>query len=757
GAGDRRLNYHSSYANPQPALVPTLTPPQVMQLVCDVGGTPVDYFSWAGPEMGSTLDQARPHLAAGFAALVAAQPEAFAAAFGHLPNETLVLRLLDRAQRCDALKHAPVVAQIVALMGKGNPKAVREGAVYALARMEPSALLAVITQGFQDGDIETRHGLVQIASQAGTPEILAVLEARAKVEKAAKVQAAIAAILEIKAESIDSPHLPNDGQGESASASYVAITGESITLPPRCDLGSEAIPAPSDAVCIGFFDLIPKIEAFRRQRTEDYNQRLNRTGSNVSPMPTPFTQEEIEAAFATLTSAAPMPQNAPGAGTIHRAEMLVRDVRGTPEGQKWLREALAPLSVSASLSILTASNPGDVRSVLGLGFANYPHEMFGLDILREWLTAGQIDLRDLASAAELRQVLARGQNSYTRDRAMDAIAALPDTAVWPWLAENLEVFDEALGLRAATTPIPLDRAMTVLAMLPAAPQRYLPRLTEIAVAEKRPLRLQAMALLREAKDLPKRIEVLLDDKRQPVRINAASWLADIRSTASEKALRARLKKEKSDPVRTALIVALERLGADLSDVIGPASLIAEAEKANAKAPPKLPEWLVANRLPQVRFKDGTSVPQAVVEYWLALAIRLKDPGAHGQFGIYLDQLDGDDARALSGWVLESWIAYDTTAASLEEATRYARSAYAGHYVYQNRRYVPGSQLPLAEQEQLIAQITRQKMGELVNSGSDTKGLLALACRADPVWAAGRVRWFLKKHGRRSNQAMALLE
>ncbi|HSF12306.1 MAG TPA: DUF4132 domain-containing protein, partial [Erythrobacter sp.] len=164
-----------------------------------------------------------------------------------------------------------------------------------------------------------------------------------------------------------------------------------------------------------------------------------------------------------------------------------------------------------------------------------------------------------------------------------------------------------------------------------------------------------------------------------------------------------------------------------------------------------PVWLGKVGIPPVRFRDGASVPPAVVEYWMALAIRLKDPGAHGQFGIYLDQLEPGDARALSGWVLESWIAYDTATATLEEATAYAKANY--HMSY---RFIGSSRTP-ADQAAAIAELIRDKQNALLNSGSDTKGLLALACRADPVWAAGRVRWFLKKHGRRSNQAMALLE
>jgi hypothetical protein len=102
-------------------------------------------------------------------------------------------------------------------------------------------------------------------------------------------------------------------------------------------------------------------------------------------------------------------------------------------------------------------------------------------------------------------------------------------------------------------------------------------------------------------------------------------------------------------------------------------------------------------------------------------------------------------------VLESWIAYDTHVSSLDESTAYALANYQGDYRW---LYKPQT----AElREQIVAEIVRRKLGEMLNSGSETKGVLALACRAEPLWAANRVRWFLKKHGRRSHQAMALLD
>lgn len=683
-----------------------------------------------------------------------AYPAALAEAVGKAhPN--------PRANLFPLIEHHKVIdvpeveALVVAMLTKPFTKDDRAKAVSSIARLDPAQVKGILERHLVTGDADIRHALVEVAGRAATPEIVALLKARAAVEKTARVQAAIAAVLEVEAAG---EALAPVSAGEDGTLIYLAVTGETITCPPRIDTGIPEVPPPSDHACIDFFELLSVIQDIRCKRRDDFNKRYNRQGSNVQPMPRPPERDVIEGAFATLTQGAPLPPY--DSSKVDHVRLLVNDVRATREGQVWLRSVLDPLPVAARLRILCASRPGEFMGLIGATCSGYPHEVFGGDLLREWLGDGLFDLRNTCSADYLRNLIARGQQNHRyggRDSTLDAIEALPHDAVWPWLAESMEVLDEAFGLAPAKTAIPLERAMRVLALFPAVPQRYLPRLTEIAVAEKRHLRLLAMELLRDTKDLPTRIEALLDDKRQPVRINAAGWLADIRSTSSEKVLRKRLKKEKSDPVRAALIIALQRLGADLADVIGPASLIAEAEKANAKAPPKLPEWLMRTGIPPVRFKDGASVPQAVVEYWLALAIRLKDPGAHGQFGIYLDQLEPGDARTLSGWVLESWIAYDTASATLDDATAYAKATFMGHYAMYQGRYLRGADMPPDGQAALIAMIAREKMGEMVNSGSDTKGLLALACRADPVWAAARVRWFLKKHGRRSHQAMALLE
>lgn len=115
----------------------------------------------------------------------------------------------------------------------------------------------MLQRHLQISGIDIRHGLVEAATRAPTPEILALLATRAKVEKAAKVQAAIAALVEVEAAAEAEPPC-DDG--------YPAVTGAVIAIPARRDLGSEAIPAPSDEACIAFVALVDQIRSISTSR-----------------------------------------------------------------------------------------------------------------------------------------------------------------------------------------------------------------------------------------------------------------------------------------------------------------------------------------------------------------------------------------------------------------------------------------------------------------------------------------------------------
>lgn len=670
------------------------------------------------------------HAGEAMEALIRAHPDLFAQAL-------LAARSDRRATALALAEHHRVhglpemTAALVALLTKPYGKTEREFATASLARLEAPVLRDLLDRVLPDADIDTRFGLVQAAGSNGGPELIPSLAARAAVEKAAKVKAALQTVLE----TADTPSEASaDGPG------YAAIDGSFVAIPPVQDLGTDEAPEPSDEECFAFMRMVEAIDAHRAEMLAqqpagdpDRRQRYE-----------PLTREEIEASFELLTQGTPVP-----AGIPH---LLLYELQLREAFRAWYDGVLDRLPPRVALRSLTSQSYAGTAKLIARNYPYHPTERWAVGKLRGWVEAGRCGLREMhASIDSLRQDLARITYDDRPGTYETPLKELPAEAVWPWLAENLEILDEAFGLQPSSTPFPVERGVALLELLPAVPQRYLPKLLEIAVAEKRWLRRRVMALLRNARALDQRVEALLDDARQQVRASAAAWLADLRAPGAEAALRKRLKKEKSDPVRTALIEALQRLGADLSDVIGPASLIADAEKAEAKAAPQLPAWLAASGLPYLRFADGAPLPEKVLRHWLALAIRLKEPGATGQFGIYLDQLDPADAQKLSAWVLEGWIGFDTRAASLDEANAYAVANFA-----QDWRWV--TQPQTAElRARLIADLAREKQGEMLNSGSDTKGVLALACRADPVWAANRVRWYLKKHGRRSNQAMALLD
>lgn len=739
-----------NYAVPWDTVIPV---ERLLELFVAAGGDVGDLFGFL-----LNRDQSR-HLTAGswqvseaLADLARTHPAAFASAFLSVDPVRRAAGLTLAAHH-GLLALPELTAALVALLTKPYGKTDRELAISALAHLEGDRLAELLDRTLAGADIDTRFGLVQAAGRNRSPALIAQLRERAPVEKAAKVKAAIQSVLE-------------GAQASEAAATtdlpgYVTIEGGFVAIPPAKDMGETQAPPASEAERTAFMACVRLVVAQRA----DMLAKESKVDAKQAVRFKPPTPEETEAAFDLLTRGIPLRPVA--------SMLLLFDLRARPEFRNWCEGVLDRLPLAVALRSLIGQGYEVVAKLIGQHYSGGGAGAWATDKLREWLEADRCGLRELEAvdramresrmaAAELdartpdptrllREEFASISYGERPATYQSPLKDLPEQAVWPWLAENLSVFDEALGLKPAPKPIPLGRVIAALELLPAVPQRYLPKLLELAVSEKRPLRRRIMALVRPASDLEQRVTALLDDARQQVRVNAATWLADIRAPGGEAALRKRLKKEKADPVRTALIEALQRLGADLTDLVGPASLIAEAEAAAAKGTPELPAWLVGAGLPHVRFRDGADAPAAVLRHWLALAIRLKEPGATGQFGIYLDQLDPADARTLSAWVLESWIAFDTMGATLEDANAYAVAHFA-----QDWRWVVGPQTPELREE-LIASLRQQKLGEMLNSGSDTKGVLALACRADPVWAANRVRWYLKKHGRRSSQAMALLD
>lgn len=258
-------------------------------------------------------------------------------------------------------------------------------------------------------------------------------------------------------------------------------------------------------------------------------------------------------------------------------------------------------------------------------------------------------------------------------------------------------------------------------------------------------------MLAAAPDVGGRLIALLDDSRQAVRAGAAEWLADRRDDGAVAALKARLKKEKSEVAQASILSALRKLGEDISGFVGPKALIAEAEKGLKSAKLDKLAWLGLDATPRIQFRNGTAVPPEVLKWWIALAVKLKQPGENGLFSIYLDQLRPEDAKAFSTWVLDTWVSYDTAVPSDEEANAYAKANAQARY-QGTVRWIKDY-----TEERAFADLRREFKSNYLHSGAETKGLLALATRAPSALAADRVRAYLKNHGSRTSQASSLLE
>lgn len=745
--GDRHLNQHSYHVDPKPPVVSTLSPRAVFRLTIELGGNAATYFKGNTFRSGDLFNR-RSHFKEEFTQLIKEHPRDFVEAMHASIDDQVYASYMKLAEELGILTVSHIMAAVFGLLGKGNSKAVREQAIATLARLDLSILPQALKMGLDEGELEMRYDLVQIAGRVAKDEVLEALQEHLPSERSGKVKGAIDAILDTKV----AVTTEVEEASESDGAKIIKLAnGETYELAPI----DESLHAkPNDNERDAFFAFIGLINARRAEQLNDGQERK----AHQLEVAQPIRDEEADQLFTVLQAG-----TRSGAFKPHLRFWDLHKATVTDE----MREALAAFSPAMRWRALIIL--GGTSNFKGLIKREYHDQTIISDLVREEVDGG-LDVLALSKLCEdchpehgaersveyaMRKWLAPHPVSYYPWQ--NPFEDFPKEAVVRIIAANLAIIDEALGLAASSEVYSLKGTFSVLAMLPALPERYVPKLIELGLTGKREERENAQALLENAQGLGERVAEALDDRRQQVRANAATWLADLRADNAEKAMRKRLKKEKAEVVSAALIEALLRLGADLSDVIGPDALVNESEKKGNKL--TLPEWITADTIPQVRFADGNPAPRSLIEYWIGMAVKLKDPGNTGLFGIYLDQLMLEDARTLSGRILQGWIEYDTFGPSLEEANTYAQRQVDATRMRWQQGYYHGNPSGSREDElaSLFAYYKREKLNQLPNTGTKSKGILALACRAEPAFAAERVRWFLKKYGRRSHQAMALLD
>lgn len=624
----------------------------------------------------------------------------------------------------------------------GDPsKSVREAAQPALRSLPADIVEPLAIEQLSKGKVGVRAGMVEILSGLGTDIAIAALRTHLKTEKTARIVAAIENAFSASEMASDAGQESDDG------ASYTAIDGSRVEIPPLQPLqdGPGLTLTAADRKTLKGA-VAKENDRIKSRNTENKAKKYNYQQPLLSSDLVARTQEHVT--------------------NPHKNRKKLHEVRDflATNPENWSVKALDRLSEKPALTLAfgtvyslqiwaNAYAPGLFHTYIQKYLASEHADMRALDGI--WQEAGfNITLGDWRNKANrnatkgdlLRSLISE---SYYDSNEPDLF---PTAALWPLVADNFDVIDHAMGM-VSNDDFVLSQPMAIkyIGALPKTPMRYFGPLLEVATGERIAGKADARAALADVPQVTDRLITLLADSRQAIRKGAAEWLAARDNTAAIPALKAQLKKEKSELAKAALLTALRELGEPLESYVGPTVLIREAEAGLKKAKFDKLDWLNLDHLPAAKFKNGKKVPADVLRWWIYLAFKLKQPGGNALFEIYLDQLSPDSAAAFSQWIFDSWITYDTVVPSDIEANAYAEKNVAQR-LNTYRRWDAN-----ITREQIFAMLKREIKSQYENSGTTSKGILGFASRVPPQIAADRVRAYLRNHGSRTSQASSLLE
>lgn len=301
--------------------------------------------------------------------------------------------------------------------------------------------------------------------------------------------------------------------------------------------------------------------------------------------------------------------------------------------------------------------------------------------LSKWLSAhpeNQFDLRQFTPLLRKIENPKRFIASWYLEARWGSENVLPATEnvlFWPFFAQNSEFLDEAFELRPSTSlsyrGFDKIQAMLVLRAFPVIPERYLQLLYSLALSPSKTHGLAARETLQTYGLVPARIIEALGSSKQDERIVAANWIHHLVLKDAIPMVQKALTKERSETAKAALLSCLSALGEPIDEYLAPKALQAEATKGLKKAMPKSIAWFPFEDMPALTWNTGEIVQASIVQWWLALAAKLKQPEGNPLFNLYLAQLSNNSKQVLSSFILEQFIKQDTRNPSDEEAEKYA--------------------------------------------------------------------------------------
>jgi hypothetical protein len=357
-----------------------------------------------------------------------------------------------------------------------------------------------------------------------------------------------------------------------------------------------------------------------------------------------------------------------------------------------------------------------------------------------------------------------------------ATLGLPPAQIWPYWAEHMEMLEQAfmpgsgVFMERYYQRCARRNAFHALATFPHPPERLTQLLWKLALGAKgeRP---SAQRCLEKLPDKFERLTTSLSVGDAEARLAAAEWLGRSGDVRAVDALLAALKKEKNEATKGAMMSALELLGAPVEMLLDRTGLLKEAEKGVAKGVPEDLKWFPFDRLPLVHWVDNAKpIEPAILQWWLIQGFKLKNPEPGPLLRKYCGSLKTPEREALGQFVLEAWLAKDTSprvgVEAEKEAMRRAHAAVAAaqqwaQWVQQNPQmaqqmaaYAPNQKTLQEHYEDILPIVQREPTGTAISS----KGILSLAGACVGSNAAPMVGRYLKDwYGMRAAQCRALLQ
>jgi hypothetical protein len=390
------------------------------------------------------------------------------------------------------------------------------------------------------------------------------------------------------------------------------------------------------------------------------------------------------------------------------------------------------------------------------------------DFLRlESLIGRDHDLRVVADAVEWTGVADAAEKTAQRVFDYRGLYGRSPQNVWPFFALNPLWLERGLGIAPSSRPDHRKRedtanTLAILDMFPALPDRFLPAVAELATGEAKTFRRAAQDMLQgHPRALGLAVQALGSSK-QAVRAAAAAWLGRLGDVDGIGPLREALAKERREPVQAAVLSALAALGEDISQHLTPAALGAAAAKGLAGKRPASLGWFPMDALPACRWADGTPVEPSTIQWWVVLADKLKDPQGAGLIPVYVSLLDKASREALGRFVLDTWVARDTSLRSDAEAREVAASQapLLWKQAQDNFKRYPkqpwAAEAAAETQDQIFDRLRALRAAELRGSAIADKGLLALATGAPGHHVLATGQRFIRDFPERRSQVEALV-